>query len=201
MARANTRLNVVLCQFSQLEKIVPETKVAVYPYGRNGYSQETMNRMSRDFQLKKKLGTPRIREELLRAIVEGVPVVEVGDMVWWPFMGREEYLLAAVKLQNGAYAVIGYDDGAIVTPVPCKFSWVLNNLTAMPKLELDDDHISVWFAHERFIMAAYTYDMATHGSSWKYTGIGSSGRSACREFAKHGITFDASSGPADSDGQ
>ncbi|MEK7068625.1 MAG: hypothetical protein AAB964_02315 [Patescibacteria group bacterium] len=159
------------------------------------YSPEALRRQSEEFWVRVKRDTPKLRKEFEAAHVDGVKVVNVGDIEWWP-QTDATILLAAVQLENGAYLALGYADGKFEMPEASKFSWALDNLTALPKLKLDDDCIAVWFADERYIMAEHgcpneEYRAGTPRLRWRYTGIGSSGSTALKAFAKHGMTFSA----------
>lgn len=160
---------------------------------------ERLGRLVDEFKVRKVTEMPQVRERFANATVEGKRVTMVGDVVWW---GRVDatVVLGAVKFDDGTYAAVGLEaDGSFVFPKPSRLSWPVDNLTAMPHLELDDDHIAVWFAKERYVMAEHKYvfdhDRQTGWYEWQFTGIGSCGPTALREFAKHGMTFTAEEGP------
>lgn len=152
---------------------------------------ERLKRLADEFNVRKVAETVHVRERFANAVVNGKRVVAVGDVVWWP-QTDATIVLGAVKFDDGTYAAIGLEaDGSLVIPKHGRLSWPTKNFTTMPRLEFDDDgHIAVWFANERYIMAEH------HSrKGWEYTGIGSSGSVALREFAKHGMSFSIEEGP------
>ncbi len=131
----------------------------------------------------------------IRAAFEGMSigndmVVEVGDLVWWPCRG-ETILLGAVKLRSGKCLALGYENGTFMVPLDSRESWVLNSLQELPRLELEDDHIAVYFTNERYLMAMHAREYGTLAPpcSWRYSGIGSGGLTALRQFEKHDMTL------------
>lgn len=154
------------------------------------HSPDELRREAEDFWAKKEAQTPAIRKEFEQAIVDSNKVIEVGDIVWWPERNATQ-LLAAVRLENGKCIALGYDDGKFSLPEASKFSWALNNLTTLPQIKLGEDCIEVRFTNERYLMAEFRYDKYPEPGKWRYTGIGCSGGTALKEFAKHGMTFSA----------
>ncbi len=147
------------------------------------------NEVERFKSFKKKL-TPVLRREYQSATVDGVPVAEVGDLVWWPDPGKI-VVLAGVKLTDGRFQILGFENGKFEVPTASGNSWLLNNLKEMPRLELDDDHVRVSITDELGLMVTYSRDYSIAGSSytWGFSGTTWSGSAACRKFAEHGITL------------
>lgn len=155
--------------------------------------EQRYSQLAAEFRARRAAQTPEIRERFANAIVDGKRVLEVGDIVWWPRIDRT-IVLGSVKFHDGTCAVVGLEeDGTFVIPEAGRLSWPTRNLKAMPRLELGDDHIAVWFTDERYLMVGHEY-VSPYVYRWKFTGIGSSGAIALREFAKHGMTFSAEQG-------
>ncbi|OGI22327.1 MAG: hypothetical protein A2808_01020 [Candidatus Moranbacteria bacterium RIFCSPHIGHO2_01_FULL_55_24] len=155
-------------------------------------SPEELRKQVEAFEQRMTRDTPKLRQEFEHAVIDGKRVVEVGDMVWWQNTDHTQ-LLAACRLEDGSFLVLGYDDGTFVIPKPSRHSWVLSGLEVLPKLELDDGKINIHFGEEHYLMAAYSYDENDGRHKWMYVGTGYSGDAALEAFAKHGMSFHAES--------
>lgn len=141
--------------------------------------------------------TSGLREAFLSARLEdGSKVVEVGDLVWWPYIDRyQTYVLAGVRLDTGRCLALGYVNGAFVEPLDSTGkAWAFNNCTIPPSLEHDDDAILVSVTPELGLMAMFGSEYGTNASprTWRYEGICHSGDAAIRKFAEHGFSIEFS---------
>ncbi len=139
--------------------------------------------------------SPMIREKFLSAVFEdGSHVVEVGDIVWWPYKDpTEAYILGSVRLNTGRCLALGYENGTFTEPLDATGkAWAFKNCSRLPSLELDDDAIMVSITDEFYLMAMFgsEYGSLAGPRTWRYNGVGCSGDAALRKFEEHGFTVD-----------
>lgn len=139
--------------------------------------------------------TPLIREAFLSVQHDNRSyVVELGDLVWWPYVDRvKAYILAGVRLNTGRCLALGYDNSTFMEPLDSTGkAWAFKNCSHPPSLKLCDDAVMVSITSELALMAMYSTGYGTHKGphTWRYRGQSFSGDAARRKFKEHGFRID-----------